>query len=121
MCIAIFGLGKIQNKPIQESNREFLNSQSNCLILKAVQQEVMDMMKKVILLSVLAVSLTGCVMDPHDGDYRGHKDRDKHHDQQRGDRDWNNKDRPDWNNNKDRHDWNPGRNDRNPPPPPPNR
>lgn len=68
-------------------------------------------MKIVILLSVLAVSLTGCVVDPHD-DYRGHKDRDKHHDRQYGDRDWkNNKDRPNWNN--------PNNNDRNPPPPPP--
>ncbi|OAL85188.1 hypothetical protein [Acinetobacter sp. SFD] len=79
-------------------------------------------MKIVILLSVLAVSLTGCVVDPHD-DYRGHKDRDKHHDRPHGDRDWNNnKDRPDWNNNKDRPNWNnPGQNNRNPPPPSPTR
>ncbi|MGE8560622.1 MAG: hypothetical protein ACN6NJ_06710 [Acinetobacter sp.] len=66
------------------------------------------MMKKVILLSVLAVSLTGCVVDPYDDDYRGHRDRNGHYDRDHdhGDRDWNNKDRPDWNhdrNDRDRH------------------
>ncbi|MEZ2902766.1 hypothetical protein [Acinetobacter terrestris] len=65
------------------------------------------MMKKMILLSVLAVSLTGCVVDPYDDDYRGHRDRDGHYDRQHGDRDWKNKDRPNWNhdrNDRDRHD-----------------
>ena len=64
------------------------------------------MMKKMILLSVLAVSLSGCVVDPYDGDYRDHRDRNGHYDRQHDDRDWNNKDRPDWNhdrNDRDRH------------------
>ncbi|MGS0707610.1 hypothetical protein ACVBEE_14075 [Acinetobacter sp. ANC 3781] len=64
------------------------------------------MMKKMILLSVLAVSLSGCVVDPYDGDYRDHRDRNGHYDRQHGDRDWNNKDRPDWNHDRNDRDRN---------------
>jgi hypothetical protein len=70
----------------------------------------MKMMKKVILLSVLAVSLTGCVLDPYDDDYGGHRDRNGHYDRHHhGDRDWHNKDRPDWNHDRNDRDWRYGR------------
>lgn len=55
------------------------------------------MIKKMILLSVFAVTLSGCVADPYDDGYRDHRDRNGHYDRQHGDRDWNNQDRPDWN------------------------
>jgi hypothetical protein len=64
------------------------------------------MMKKVILLSVLGVSLTGCIVAPYDDDHRGghgrydHRDRDRwdqRHDRDRYDRDRNDRD---WNWNK---------------------
>ena len=61
------------------------------------------MMKKMILLSVLAVSLSGCVVDPYDGDYLDHRDRNGHYDRQHGDRDWNNKDRHHDRNDRGRH------------------
>ena len=68
------------------------------------------MMKKVILLSVLAVSLTGCVLDTYDDDYGGHRDRNGHYDRHHhGDRDWNNKDRPDWDHDRNDRDWRYGR------------
>jgi hypothetical protein len=48
------------------------------------------MMKKMILLSVLAVSLTGCIVSPYDDyDHHRHSDRNAHHDRQYADRDWN--------------------------------
>lgn len=65
------------------------------------------MMKKVIVLSVLAVSLTGCMVDPWDNDHRDSRDRNGQYDRQHGDRDWKNKDHRDG-----RHDRN-DRNDRN--------
>ncbi|CAB1214393.1 hypothetical protein [Acinetobacter bouvetii] len=47
------------------------------------------MMKKVILLSVLAVSLSGCILDPYyDDDYPRHSDRNGQYDRHHGDRDW---------------------------------
>ncbi len=46
------------------------------------------MMKKVILLSVLAVSLTGCVVDPWDDDYRGNRDLNGHYDADHRNHDW---------------------------------
>lgn len=69
------------------------------------------MMKKVILLSVLAVSITGCMLDPYyDDDYGGHRDRNGHYDRHHhGDRDWNNKDRPDWDHDRNDRDWRYGR------------
>lgn len=66
-------------------------------------------MKKMILLSsVLAVALTGCVVDPWDDDYRGHRDRNGHYDRDHGDRDWknrNHKDHRDWKRDRDNRDW----------------
>jgi hypothetical protein len=59
------------------------------------------MMKKVILLSVLAVSLSGCIVDPfYDDDYPRHSDRNGHYDRHYGDRDhrdrdWDHRHRPD--------------------------
>ncbi|KAF1024658.1 MAG: hypothetical protein GAK29_02435 [Acinetobacter bereziniae] len=63
------------------------------------------MMKKIILLGVLGVSLTGCIVAPYDGDHRGghgrydQRDRDRwdhrndgdrhRYDRDRNDRDWN--------------------------------
>ncbi|MBJ9951639.1 MULTISPECIES: hypothetical protein [unclassified Acinetobacter] len=56
------------------------------------------MMKKIILLSVLGISLTGCIVAPYDDDHRGghgrydHRDRDRwdhRYDRDRNDRDWN--------------------------------
>ncbi|MBJ8421442.1 hypothetical protein KTJ16_03335 [Acinetobacter bereziniae] len=67
------------------------------------------MMKKIILLGVLGVSLTGCIVAPYDDDHRGghgrydHRDRDRdrdrwdhrhdrdrdRYDRDRNDRDWN--------------------------------
>lgn len=59
------------------------------------------MMKKIILLSVLGISLTGCIVAPYDDDHRGgharydHRDRwDHRHDRDRYDRDRNDRD---WN------------------------
>ncbi len=69
------------------------------------------MMKKVILLSVLAVSLTGCVVDPWDDDYRGNRDRNGHYDRDDRDHrnhDWKNKDHKDhrdWKRDRDNRDW----------------
>jgi len=93
------------NKLLQEFNTDSHRSSLNHLILELCSKEVRNVMKKVILLSVLAVSLTGCVLDPYDDDY-GHRDRNGHYDRHHGDRDWNNKDRPDWNHDRtdrDRH------------------
>lgn len=62
------------------------------------------MLKKIVILGVIAVSLTGCIIAPLDDGYdrRGHggydhrSDRNDHrHDHRRGDRDRG-----------DRHDWN---------------
>ncbi|MGE8538759.1 MAG: hypothetical protein ACN6NI_05700 [Acinetobacter sp.] len=64
------------------------------------------MIKKVILLSVLAVSLTGCMVDPWDDDYRGNRDRNAHYDRDHKDRDWKNKDHRG-----DHRDWKRDRND----------
>ncbi|CAM9347139.1 hypothetical protein [Acinetobacter bereziniae] len=63
------------------------------------------MMKKIILLGVLGVSLTGCIVAPYDDDHRDghgrydHRDRDRwdhrhdrdrdRYDRDRNDRDWN--------------------------------
>ena len=44
----------------------------------------------ILLSSVLAVALTGCVVDPWDEGYRGHHDRNGHYDRDRGDKDWKN-------------------------------
>ncbi|MFH7765289.1 hypothetical protein [Acinetobacter sp. BSP-28] len=64
------------------------------------------MMKKVILLSVLAVSITGCVLDPYyDDDYRGHRDRNGHYDRDHGDRDWKDRDHRDWKHDRGDRDW----------------
>ena len=58
------------------------------------------MIKKMLLLTLLAVSITGCVDSPYDNHHR-HPDRDGRYDRPAGDKDWNN--RPhgdkDWNNN----------------------
>lgn len=63
------------------------------------------MMKKVILLSVLAVSITGCMLDPYyDDDYGGHRDRNGHYD-----RDWKNRDHGDWKHDRGDRDWRYGR------------
>ena len=67
------------------------------------------MIKKVILLSVLAASLSGCIFDPYDEGYDGHRDRNGHYDRQHGDRDWNNKDHRDWNHDRSDRDWRYGR------------
>ncbi|WP_441374399.1 hypothetical protein [Acinetobacter lwoffii] len=66
------------------------------------------MMKKVILLSVLAVSLIGCVVDPWDDDYRGNRDRNGHYDRDHRNHDWKNKDHKDhrdWKRDRDNRDW----------------
>lgn len=63
------------------------------------------MMKKMLLLSVLAVMISGCMVSPYDDDQHRHSDRDGRYDRQHGDRDWNNNQRPHWNDrNADRHD-----------------
>lgn len=65
-------------------------------------------MKKMILLSsVLAVALTGCVVDPWDEGYRGHHDhRNGHYDRDRGDKDWKkHRDHRDWKRDRGDRDW----------------
>lgn len=63
-------------------------------------------MKKMILLSsVLAVALTGCMVDPWDDDYRGHRDRNGHYDRNHGDRDWKDRDHRDWKRDREDSDW----------------
>ncbi|MCO8041586.1 hypothetical protein OC498_01570 [Acinetobacter bohemicus] len=72
-------------------------------------------MKRIILLSIFAISVTGCVVDPYDdGDYRYNKDRhgqydrnhgDRHYDRKHGDRDWKHKDHRDWKHDRDNRDW----------------
>ena len=63
------------------------------------------MMKKMIVLSsVLAVALTGCVMDPYYDDDRGHRDRHGHYDRDH-DGKWKHKDNRDWNRDRDNRDW----------------
>ncbi|MEZ2773298.1 hypothetical protein ACBP83_05555 [Acinetobacter pseudolwoffii] len=67
------------------------------------------MIKKAILLSVLAVSLTGCVVDPWDDGSRDHWDRNGHYDRDHKDRDWKNRehrDHRDWKRDRgDNRDW----------------
>lgn len=77
-------------------------------ILNLDIQKVIKMMKKVILFSVLAVSLTGCMVDPWDDDSGHRQDRNGHYDRHDKDRDWKNKDHRDWKN-KDHRDWKDGR------------
>ncbi|WP_442855650.1 hypothetical protein [Acinetobacter sp. NCu2D-2] len=60
-------------------------------------------MKHILLISVFAVSLGGCVVSPYDDDYRDHRDRHGHYDKKPGDRDWKKHDKRDWQ--KDRGDW----------------
>lgn len=48
-------------------------------------------MKKIIVLSVLAISLSGCVIDPYYDDEHRHRDRYGHHD-----RDYDDRDHDDW-------------------------
>ncbi len=69
-------------------------------------------MKKMILLSsIMAVALTGCVLDPYDDGYRGdHRDRHGQYDRDRKDRDWKHKNDRDWKRDRnDRRDWRQGR------------
>lgn len=59
-------------------------------------------MKKMFLLAIFAVSLTGCIVAPYDdhprhSDRNGHNDR-KHSDRKHSDRDWNKQHRPHWDN-----------------------
>ena len=59
-------------------------------------------MKKMFLLAIFAVSLTGCIVAPYDdhprhSDRNGHHDR-KHSDRKHSDRDWNKQHRPHWDN-----------------------
>lgn len=61
------------------------------------------MMKKTILLAVLAVSLTGCIVSPYD-DHPRHSDRNGHYDKQHGDRDWKHSQRPHWDNDRSNRD-----------------
>lgn len=59
-------------------------------------------MKKMFLLAIFAVSLTGCIVAPYDdhprhSDRNGHNDR-KHSDRKHSDRDWDKQHRPHWDN-----------------------
>lgn len=59
-------------------------------------------MKKMFLLAIVAVSLTGCIVAPYDdhprhSDRNGHNDR-KHSDRKHSDRDWDKQHRPHWDN-----------------------
>ena len=54
-------------------------------------------MKKMFLLVIFAVSLTGCIVAPYD-DHPRHSDRNGHNDRKHSDRDWNKQHRPHWDN-----------------------